>query len=330
MYSDEDLVSAVKAGVLTEEAAAAFRSYVARSSNGSSVDDERFRLVTGFNDIFVVIACVLTLASVAWIGSVWAPWVGALAAALTAWGLAEFFTRRRRMALPSIVLLLAFVGGLFAASVLFLGDTRFAAVVAGIVALAGAWLHWRRFRVPITVAAGAASGIAFAVALLLALLPEAKSWTIPISFVAGLAVFALAMRWDATDRLRETRRSDVAFWLHLLAAPLLVRAAFAALGVSEGETSPWGAVAVVGLYVALALVSLSIDRRALMVAALSYVLYTFSALLKQYGVVSLNFAITALALGSALLLLSAFWNASRAFVLKRLPPALQLRLAPSR
>jgi hypothetical protein len=84
------------------------------------------------------------------------------------------------------------------------------------------------------------------------------------------------------------------------------------------------------LYLAIALVSLSIDQRALLVSALSYVLYTFSALLKQYGVVSLNFAITALAIGSALLLLSAFWHASRAFVVGRFPLALRARLAPSR
>ena len=123
---------------------------------------------------------------------------------------------------------------------------------------------------------------------------------------------------------------DVAFWLHLLAAPLLVRATFAALGVSNGETSLLQALAVVALYVTIALVSLAIDRRALMVAALGYVLYTFSTLLKQYGVVSMSFAITALALGSTLLLLSAFWHTSREVVLKRLPLTLQLRLPPSR
>ena len=39
----------------------------------------------------------------------------ALAVAVTSWGLAEYFTRQRRMALPSIVLLLAFVGGVFEA-----------------------------------------------------------------------------------------------------------------------------------------------------------------------------------------------------------------------
>ena len=63
---------------------------------------------------------------------------------------------------------------------------------------------------------GALAGVPFA--LLLAVAPEATAWLHVLSFAAGLAVIALAMRWDATDTLRQTRRSDVAFWLHLLAA----------------------------------------------------------------------------------------------------------------
>ena len=130
--------------------------------------------------------------------------------------------------------------------------------------------------------------------------------------------------------MRQTRKSDVAFWLHLLAAPLIVRPIFSALGVLEGTAEAWQAIAVVALYVEIALVSLAIDRRALMVSALIYELYTFSALLSQYGGVSLSFAVTGVAIGSALLLLSAFWHRSRAFVLGRLSPAVQGRLAPSR
>jgi hypothetical protein len=67
-----------------------------------------------------------------------------------------------------------------------------------------------------------------------------------------------------------------------------------------------------------------------MVSALAYVLFAFSALLKQYGVVSLGFAITAFAIGAALLLLSAFWHPVRAFVLGFLPSSLQQRLPPFR
>jgi len=137
---------------------------------------------------------------------------------------------------------------------------------------------------------------------------------------------------ELTDALtlRQTRRSDVAFWLHLLAAPLLVHPIFTMLGVTGGKAGLGQALAVVVLYVAIALVSLAVDRRALMVSALTYVLFAFTALLKQFGVVSLGFAITALAIGAALLLLSAFWHPTRAFVLGFLPPSLQQRLAPFR
>ena len=283
VYTDEDLASAVRSGILTEESAAAFRAHVEQSRVAPAVDEEHFRLVTGFNDIFVVIACGLLLASVGGIGAVLAPWLGMLAAAIAAWILAEFFVRRRRMALPAIVLLLTFVGTVFGTAMSLLEGQQASLLVASGLAALAAWLHGRRFRVPLTGAAGVAAmtGIAFALVMMTGGDPD--RWISPLSFLSGIAVFALAMRWDMADRMRETGKSDVAFWLHLLAAPLLVRPVFAALDVLDGRAQPWQALAVAGLYVVIALVSLAIDRRALMVSALVYVLYTFSALLNQYG-----------------------------------------------
>lgn len=330
MYTDEDLACAVRAGILSEADAAAFQSHIARLRQTPDVDEEHFRLIGGFNDIFVVIASVLLLAAIGWIGTSAAPWLGAAAQSVAAWGLAEFFTRRRRMALPSILLLLAFVGGILAAGLLLLPNSSASMSVASAAAALAAWLHWRRFRVPITVAAGAAATVGLAVTLLFSLLPETRQWLSAIMFLAGLAVFALAMRWDASDTQRRTRRADAAFWLHLLAAPLLVHPIFSSLQVFGGQTSPGQAVSVLALYIVIALVSLSIDRRALMVSALIYVLYAFSSLLKLYGVISLGFAVTALAIGAALLLLSAFWHASRAAVLGHCPASIRQWLAPLR
>jgi len=233
------------------------------------------------------------------------------------------------MALPAIVLLLAFVGGIEFAGVLLIGKSTEAVVAASAIAALAAWLHWLRFQVPITIAAGTAAVVGGASVLLLSLLPETIQWHSTISFIAGITVFLLAMRWDAADTTRQTRKSDVAFWLHLLAAPLLVHPVFSSLGVFAGSTSLMQGIAVLVLYIVIAIVSLCIDRRALMVSALVYVLYTFTALLKHYGVVSLSFAITALVIGASLLLLSAFWHPSRALVLKLVPRALQNRLAPS-
>lgn len=330
MYSEEDIASAVSAGIMSEEAALAFRTHVAQRKHTHIVDEEHFRLVTGFNDIFVVIACLLLLTSVTWIGAALVPWAGALAAATTAWALAEFFIRKRHMALPAIVLLLAFVGSVFAAGYIGLDKSLTSLIVASAFSGLAAWLHWLRFQVPITVAAGAAAAIGFIVAVLFAALPEARNLATMIAFIAGFMVFALAMFWDAADTLRQTRKSDVAFWLHLLAAPLLVHPVFAALDVFGGQMYWWQALAVMLLYIIIALLSLAIDRRALMVSALVYVLYAFSSLLEQYGVVSLGFAITALTIGSSLLLLSAFWHPCRKFVVGIVPLAIQQRLAPLR
>src|SRR5687768_17225462 len=124
MYSESDLEAAVAAGALAPDQAARFRDYVAGQRQTPVVDEEHFRLLTGFNDIFVGIAAAILLVAVGMIGYYIppnidqdgpSPFIGLLVAA-AAWGLAEFFTLKRRMALPSILLLLAFVGGTFAAS----------------------------------------------------------------------------------------------------------------------------------------------------------------------------------------------------------------------
>ena len=324
-YSNDDIDAAISAGVLTQATADAFREHVEKRLAQPSGDEEHFRLVTGFNDIFVVIACALLLLSVGWIGNSFAPLVGAVAVAIAAWGLAEFFVRKRRMALPAICLLLAFVASSYYAGALLLPDGKGATIIGPLLAALGAWVHWRRFHVPITIAAGLIPVVILVTTLGAGLLggPE---FLLPIMLLAGIAVFVLAMRWDAQDRARQTRSSDVAFWLHLLAAPLIVRPVFSAINTLGDDADIVRVLAVGALYGLIALVSLAIDRRALMVSALAYVLYAFSALLEDSGVVSLSFAITALVIGSALLMLSAFWHPSRMALLKRLPAGLRRRV----
>jgi hypothetical protein len=180
--------------------------------------------------------------------------------------------------------------------------------------------------VPITIAAGAAAAVATALGLLVAAVPSVVGNLSPLLFVAGLAVFGVAMWWDFSDRERLTRRSDVAFWLHLLAAPLIVHPIFSLLGVFGNDLSSGSAALVLILYVVLGMVALAVDRRALMVSALAYVLYALSLLFKQLGAIGLNMALTALVNGTALLLLSAFWHKARALVLAALPAELRARL----
>jgi hypothetical protein len=142
----------------------------------------------------------------------------------------------------------------------------------------------------------------------------------------GIGMFLFAMWWDGSDRARLTRRSDVAFWLHLLAAPMIVHPVFTLLGLNDGTATLGEGFIVILLYVAIAITALAIDRRALLVSALAYVLYALSELFKQFGAVELNIALTALVIGSALLLLSAFWHQARGAIVRPLPQSLRNRL----
>src|SRR3954470_2636519 len=355
MYSQQELDDAIAAGVISAADADALRVYIEQQRSTAIPDEEQFRLLTGFNDIFVSIAAAILLFAVGWIGQSIGQssgltidrdgptFLAPLFVAIISWGLALYFTAKRRMALPSILLLLAFVGGVFATAlfslVLSFGATNLdnnpqlggvIAALAAAIAAGAAWLHWRQFRVPITVAAGAGSVAAIAVGLLLAALgqnaEQAKNLILGFVLLLGIGMFLFAMWWDGSDRTRVPRRADFAFWLHLLAAPMIVPPVFTLFGLTTGHANVGEGLAVVALYIVLGITALAVDRRALLVSALAYVLYALQALFREFGAVELNVALTALVIGSALLLLSAFWHQARAAIVRPLPEGLRDRV----
>lgn len=345
-YTEGELRSCVDAGILTEQQFTEVQTHV----HGADIakegqDSERFRLISGFNDIFVVVACALVLAA---FGSLFGHLTGlspSIGVAGGAWVLAEYFVRRRQMALPAVALALVFGGANLFFFVQSIGFGGYRLSLVCLVAAALQMLFWWRFRVPIAIAVVAGYCV-LAIQILIAAQfnltgqpgPEAQLEmggplsgaliTIPlVQLVSGFAVFAFAMWWDMRDPQRQSYRADVAFWLHILAAPLIVSGAFSFVTLYGDNTVGLGhAVAVTLIYTLLAVVSLWVDRRALMLAALSVLVYTYSKVLAEYGIVSLNFAITGLVVGIGLLMLSVYWSNCRIAALKIIPVRLQKML----
>jgi hypothetical protein len=187
MYTDSDLENAVNKGIFHREAVEAFRRFHEAEQASSIADEENFRLVGSFNDIFVVIISMVVLGSIAALFSAFGgPSVGAAGVAVASWVLSEYYIRIRRMALPSIVLLLAFTCSFAFSAAIF-----YAVVVQGhtvmtdlremtnfyplpLFALIGTVLHWFRFQVPITIALISASLAGLGVTLLTLWVPEIK------------------------------------------------------------------------------------------------------------------------------------------------------------
>ena len=347
VIEERDLDAAVAAGVLdaeTRERLVTFTRDLRRGTAGG--DEESFRLLTGFNDIFVAIAIGMLLLAISAIALQVSELASALAVAVTSWGLAEYFTRQRRMALPSVLLLLSYSVAAFMTVLAIFGglaELRLGATngnilqasamltAAGVLTVAAAAAHWWRFRVPITVAAGAGALSLTVISLTGGIIGPAfavvgTNILTLLVLICSVGVFTLAMWYDSRDPARITRRSDIAFWLHLLAAPMLVHPLFTGTGLSATGGRPGTAVFVVIVFALLTLVALAIDRRALIVSALGYAIFAIQTLVGQGGNLSIGGNVGLLLVGLMLVLLSAGWRRARALLVPRLPAGLRAHL----
>lgn len=339
MISAETLASAVERGIISAEQARALEG-LAGESAPAEPDEEKLRFIGGFSDIFITIGIALFLGSLGYILSARAsPAATCAAIAIASWLIAEYFTRVKRASLPSIVLLVLFATNVFLAVMFGLGGgsqrgpyeldlTRGGAVLpAAVVTVLATALHYWRFRVPITVAVGTAAACGVVLGLLLTFAPaftqESLRWLI---LGLGLVVFALAMRFDMSDLTRRTRRTDIAFWLHLLAAPMIVHPLVTGVAGARFGFDPSSAWAILSVFLALGVIAVLIDRRALLVSGLSYAGFALGSLLQTAALSADRIPLTLLALGLFVLLLSAAWRPLRGALLQLLPGGLVRRL----
>jgi hypothetical protein len=329
-----DLSAAVAANIIDETTARQLVDFVSSRSFQGDSEDERVRLITGFNDIFVAIGLALFFSGIIFFARAEAFVIIPLAA----WFLAEVFTRRMHMALPSIILLLVFATSImWGFSIMMSGEawglkgdvTPIGYLVATIATVVATALHWWRFHVPITVAAGVAALIAMLIAGLATIVPNFVTlygaW---ILFPAGLMVFGLAMSFDKQDRTRRTQKSDRAFWLHLLAAPLIVHPIVWNM-IQFDSNSASAAIFIFVLFAVLSLVALTVDRRALLVSSLTYLGYALYTLIGSRSDGEIGVGLSVFAVGLIVLILSVAWKPLRRLIVNWLPGSIQNQIPPA-
>lgn len=349
MYENADLDAAVKAGIFPAEATEKFRSFTAKQAGQLPADDEHFRLSRGFSDILASVGIVLLFFSLYVATRSLGPLLG-LFYVPTAWLLAEYFVQHRKMLLPGFLLLVALIGGGacgLLALWLDLTDTVAAAslsplggmVISGGMALL-CWLYWLRFGVPIACAAMALALYNIPGMVALMVVPGvAPSLEGVLLLSCGIATFAAAMWWDMTDVYRQTRRADVAFWLHGLAALVIANVGLRlAIGMPVNGIEKYEqlrstlmsldttqAFSILALYAVFAIVSLITDRRALIVSGL---VFAFAAFATLSGAREESWPVLFGAVAMAMLILSAaiWWTSIRRSLVNRLPLSIRAQL----
>ena len=276
MYSHSDIQDAVEGGALSAEQAASLRNFHAARTGTPTPDEEHVRLLQGFNDLYVYASSILLMIGLGWLGSKvevgrGPSFVMPLLVALGCWGLAEYFVRRKRLALTAITLTWVFVYAVFftlvllAAQVLEGGDRTTQQLVMAVAAALGAgaaFLHWKRFGEPIAVSL-VLTMLAFAVMSLVgAIMPSDPDGTVSsiVMLLLGLATLFYALTWEARDIHRITKQSDIAFWLHFAAAWEIAFGVAGLLGLM-GYVSQGSAIGAIVVFVILTLIGIILDRR---------------------------------------------------------------------
>lgn len=258
-----------------------------------------------------------------------------------AWLLAEYFCGKRRLLLPSMALSVSIVWGtaVFAAGIAsFLIDPVRAAsqfereidawnIVTGVsytgffAAAAAAAAIFLRFRLPFSLflMAGAVAGLFYTAVAQLAGIGQVASGLAML--LIGLGTLAAAIGFDMKDPTRSTRNSDHAFWLHMAAAPQIIlgmRGLLLGSGFAPASTAD--ATVMLLVLIAFALLSLALNRRALIVSGLVTFATSLWFLVNELGGGGVNtLMLTALIIGGAIVLLGGGWRTARRAILKVFP-----------
>lgn len=316
------------------------------SSSNDAVDDsiaeptEAPRLIRGFHDVLITVGLIAALGGLWALGSVFL----VIPAIII---LAEIFVRRQKLALPGFVLTWGLAQSVGAVPLLATrgNDDGWTFVfVFALLAVSMLGFYWR-YKVPVALASVIASSFLLAFFLIVSGLGEATGSgklgdldyrTVGIiGFVLALGLFSTAMKFDLADPVRLTRRSDVAFWLHLTTAPLILYSMFLLI---FGETGFWWAddpssldafIAVLLISVMI-IVGIVIDRRAFVTSGLISLGVALFILTKDSGVNVTNVsALSFLAVGVIVLALGTGWQSLRKVIVSSLPGNWQAALPPA-
>ncbi|AHG46310.1 membrane protein [Rhizobium leguminosarum bv. trifolii CB782] len=305
-------------------------------------DTETPRFVRGFHDVLITIGVIVALVGL------WglAPLYAVPPAIIV---LSEILVRRQRLALPAVSLTIAlFCWTFLLMSRVFTPWTseigaELTQFVAGFPILLG--IYYARYRVPLSLALAIISTLALVLTLLLRLVQSLSgnpaffvdhlAVLAAVSLVCALGLFATALYFDLGDRLRRTTRSDIAFWLHLGAAPALLYSTVSLLSLGEGgrifdlANASARTPVVVATVAALMLIGLIIDRRAFVTSGLlSLGVAIFSVFRHGSATVDTYIFTTLIVVGAIVLIVGTGWMPLRRQVLRALPAAISQRLPP--
>lgn len=304
MLSKESLYQAAQQGIISRQQADELIAFSKKTASPSNKGEEQLRFVRGFGDIFITLGIILVAISFGFIGiSGYDYAIPIVVFILTA----EWLVRVRRLALPGIAILIciiSFVNTLFTE----LGHEK-SLLSLGLIT-ATSLLFYLRYRMPFSMLPAIGSVILMLV------------YTIGIDIikqpyllsVMGLLVFSTAMWFDSRDTKRQNYLSDTAFWLHLLAAPLIAHGIMIVIVTAEPQSliAANQNILIISFFMLFFFIAMFVDRRALLVSSTAYAIYAITQLTAgQFADIHSMIAFVFMGFGVFVVLFGTYWYKAR-------------------
>lgn len=283
--------------------------FIQQQATTSDTDnrEEPLKFIRSFGDIFITLGVVLLVIAINMAGLSGYYYLIPVAGFLA---VAEWLVRVRRLALPGIAILISI---LFFVNKAIAFDHENATIFGlGILCLTSL-LFYLRYKMPFSLLPLAAGLVA--IGIIQIGLDVIKH---PIIFTGfGLIVFIVAMWFDVRDTARLSHLSDSAFWLHLLASPLMVHGAMVSMLFSD---QAWiqaigKEVIIVTFFSAILLLALLLDRRAMLISTQLYIIYALTQILQGQLDSTQNILIYILmALGLFVIFFGTYWYKTRRLI----------------
>ena len=342
----DDLRAGIAAGIISEEQASRLQTLTqsrAGLRDAMPADEEQFELFRGFSEIFISVGLTILMIGLTTVTSITgALIIGPIVTCILAILFANYFTIKRRMALPSITITIAFTCAFYLLVEIILdkfwlqlGDI-YGTTIGSLIITFALIIWYYRYKIPFTMFLIGLLALVIITTLTNTIKPADISLNLTNNstnifnlsnesslaygtLLFGIAAFITAMLFDMKDPHRLGRFSASAFWLHLLAAPALVNTiamTFAQMG------SGIGYFFLTLTLVAVTLIALIIDRRSFLTAGIAYFGFLISLLLRGdtgfYSNIG-QFAWTFILLGGFITIIGAFWTQARRYILLNLP-----------
>jgi hypothetical protein len=291
------------------------------NTDTTTTQEEPLKFIRSFGDVFIALGIGILVFAINMLGLSQYEYLLPVISFIL---IAEWLVRVRKLALPGMAILIAIL--FFVHRAIDFDSDQSAIWTFALIAITST-LFYLRYKMPFSLLPLTAALIAIA-----AIMIGARMFSDPIIFSGlGLAVFSVAMWFDSQDTKRSTHMSDSAFWLHLLASPLIVHGVMLSmlLGDNSWNQALGKEFIIVFFFIGFLLLALLLDRRAMLISTQLYMIYALTQLAQGQFSNGQNVTIYILmGLGLFIIFFGTFWYRTRRLIFGFLSDSILSRYVP--